>query len=246
MTPAMNDASTANPLQSIDHVREQFHNLHEFVAVARARLDRNVWDYLIGAPRPRPRFGAIAWRSTRSRSARAFSATSTAPIPARRSSAARSPCRWRSPRSAASSGSTLPPARRSPTPPAPSAVPCSRARWPSPTSRNRQGRAERAENLSALRAWRPGLGRGDLRPRGQGRLRRALPHRRHSSLQPARARHLQALPRRFDAIRTLTPPEGARLGPRSTSARRSTSCRSSSRASPPPRTPSSRSSTAST
>src|SRR6476469_5316751 len=48
MTPAMNDASTAKPLQSIDHVREQFHNLHEFVSVARARLDRNVWDYLIG------------------------------------------------------------------------------------------------------------------------------------------------------------------------------------------------------
>ena len=48
MTPAMNAASTAKPLQSIDHVREQFHNLHEFVAVARAKLDRNVWDYLIG------------------------------------------------------------------------------------------------------------------------------------------------------------------------------------------------------
>ena len=47
MTPAMNDVST-KPLLSIDHVREQFHNLHEFVAVARARLDRNVWDYLIG------------------------------------------------------------------------------------------------------------------------------------------------------------------------------------------------------
>ena len=48
MTTAMNDASTVKPLASIDHVREQFHNLHEFVAVARARLDRNVWDYLIG------------------------------------------------------------------------------------------------------------------------------------------------------------------------------------------------------
>ena len=32
----MNDASAAQPLQGIDHVREQFHNLHEFVAVARA------------------------------------------------------------------------------------------------------------------------------------------------------------------------------------------------------------------
>jgi len=44
----MNNVSTAKPNQGIDHVREQFHNLHEFVAVARARLDRNVWDYLIG------------------------------------------------------------------------------------------------------------------------------------------------------------------------------------------------------
>jgi isopentenyl diphosphate isomerase/L-lactate dehydrogenase-like FMN-dependent dehydrogenase len=44
----MNDASNVKPLTGIDHVREQFHNLHEFVAVARARLDRNVWDYLIG------------------------------------------------------------------------------------------------------------------------------------------------------------------------------------------------------
>ena len=45
---AMNDASAVPTLTGIDHVREQFHNLHEFVAVARARLDRNVWDYLIG------------------------------------------------------------------------------------------------------------------------------------------------------------------------------------------------------
>jgi isopentenyl diphosphate isomerase/L-lactate dehydrogenase-like FMN-dependent dehydrogenase len=46
----MNDVSSAvmPPLQSIDHVREQFHNLHEFVAVARAKLNRNYWDYLIG------------------------------------------------------------------------------------------------------------------------------------------------------------------------------------------------------
>jgi isopentenyl diphosphate isomerase/L-lactate dehydrogenase-like FMN-dependent dehydrogenase len=52
MTIAMNDVQNAKPLQdahrSIEHVREQFQNLHEFVAVARARLDRNVWDYLVG------------------------------------------------------------------------------------------------------------------------------------------------------------------------------------------------------
>jgi glycolate oxidase len=45
----MNDASNiASPPTSLEHVRAQFHNLHEFVAVARAKLDRNVWDYLIG------------------------------------------------------------------------------------------------------------------------------------------------------------------------------------------------------
>ena len=45
----MNDVSSIDrPLAGIDHVRAQFHNLHEFVAVARAKLDRNVWDYLIG------------------------------------------------------------------------------------------------------------------------------------------------------------------------------------------------------
>jgi glycolate oxidase len=48
----MNDVPTAKPdakpLRGIDQVRERFHNLHEFVAVARATLDRNVWDYLIG------------------------------------------------------------------------------------------------------------------------------------------------------------------------------------------------------
>ena len=48
MTISMNDVSNAKPLDSMDHARERFQNLHEFVAVARARLDRNVWDYLIG------------------------------------------------------------------------------------------------------------------------------------------------------------------------------------------------------
>jgi glycolate oxidase len=43
----MNDMSPVK-VSSLDHVRERFHNLHELVAVARARLDRNVWDYIIG------------------------------------------------------------------------------------------------------------------------------------------------------------------------------------------------------
>lgn len=43
----MNDMTPVK-MSSLDHVRERFQNLHEFVAVARARLDRNVWDYIIG------------------------------------------------------------------------------------------------------------------------------------------------------------------------------------------------------
>jgi glycolate oxidase len=54
----MNDVRNAKPSAGkpvvdmdqnrMDEVRDRFHSLHEFVAVARARLDRNVWDYLIG------------------------------------------------------------------------------------------------------------------------------------------------------------------------------------------------------
>src|SRR5262245_30132637 len=32
----------------MEQVRDRFQNLHEIVAAARAKLDRNVWDYLIG------------------------------------------------------------------------------------------------------------------------------------------------------------------------------------------------------
>src|ERR1700752_658607 len=34
---------------SDDYLNERFQNLHEFVKVARQNLDRNNWDYLIGA-----------------------------------------------------------------------------------------------------------------------------------------------------------------------------------------------------
>ena len=32
----------------LDHVRQRFLNLHEFITAARAKLNRNVWDYLVG------------------------------------------------------------------------------------------------------------------------------------------------------------------------------------------------------
>src|SRR5262249_3364282 len=44
----MNDVPTAKPLSGMDEVRARFQNLHELVLAARARLDRNYWDYLIG------------------------------------------------------------------------------------------------------------------------------------------------------------------------------------------------------
>src|SRR5215212_5648641 len=44
----MNDVSNAKPLSGMDEVRHRFHNLHEIVLAARAKLDRNYWDYLIG------------------------------------------------------------------------------------------------------------------------------------------------------------------------------------------------------
>src|SRR6185503_9563229 len=48
MSIAMNDVSATNQNQGMDEIRERFQNLHEIVVAARARLDRNVWDYLIG------------------------------------------------------------------------------------------------------------------------------------------------------------------------------------------------------
>jgi isopentenyl diphosphate isomerase/L-lactate dehydrogenase-like FMN-dependent dehydrogenase len=44
----MNESAAEKPGSGLDHLREQFHNLHEFVAIARAKLDRDTWDYLIG------------------------------------------------------------------------------------------------------------------------------------------------------------------------------------------------------
>ena len=44
----MNDVQSAKPLQGMDAIRDRFQNLHELVAAARAKLNRNVWDYLIG------------------------------------------------------------------------------------------------------------------------------------------------------------------------------------------------------
>jgi glycolate oxidase len=131
----MNDASASQPLQGIDHVREQFHNLHEFVSVARAKLDRNVWDYLIGGAetettvrRNRLALDSLAFRP---RVLRDVNGTDTSTTFLGRKIAM-----------PVALASIRTPARPSPMPPAPLAARCSRARWPSPTS-SRPARSSR-------------------------------------------------------------------------------------------------------
>ena len=48
MTIAMNVVPSVKPLKGMEEIRDRFQNLHEIVAAARAKLDRNIWDYLIG------------------------------------------------------------------------------------------------------------------------------------------------------------------------------------------------------
>ena len=61
------------------------------------------------------------------------------------------------------------------------------------TGKDRAGRARCAAFLSTLCARRRRLCRGHGQPRGRKQLCRVLPDGRHRSLQPARARHRQAL-----------------------------------------------------
>ena len=44
----MNVVQSIKPPQGIDEIRDRFQSLHELVAAARLKLDRNLWDYLIG------------------------------------------------------------------------------------------------------------------------------------------------------------------------------------------------------
>ena len=161
----------------------------------RARTStRTTGTTLSAEPNPRPRCGATAWRSTRSRSGRGCCATSARSIP-----------RWTN--SAASFASRS----------------CSlrSARWRAfmPSARSSVVRAAEEfgvahmlssvcdpglEDLAAaapqaLRLYQlyvrgdDGLGRRSRRTRHRPRLCRVLPHRRHRALQPARARHRQAI-----------------------------------------------------
>src|SRR6188768_2473995 len=47
----MNDATPSRPARNVElgASGEEFQNLHEFVRKARARLNQNAWDYIVGA-----------------------------------------------------------------------------------------------------------------------------------------------------------------------------------------------------
>ena len=44
----MNEAPRSQPATELGAGKEEFQNLHEFVQTARARLDQNAWDYIVG------------------------------------------------------------------------------------------------------------------------------------------------------------------------------------------------------
>src|SRR5258707_4094380 len=47
----MNDGTPSRPVRNVElgASGEEFQNLHEFVRKARARLNQNAWDYIVGA-----------------------------------------------------------------------------------------------------------------------------------------------------------------------------------------------------
>ena len=196
----------------MDQVRERFQNLHEIVMLRGPSSTATSGTTWSAAPRPRPRCGATGWRSTPSPSGRASCATSVGSTAAADSSAAPSRCRWRWRRSAASSGSR----RR--------LRGCCGRRGRvrlrhvselgvgSGARGDRKAHARRASRCSSSTCAATTPGWNVLRPRGRGRVSRALPHGRYRALQPPRARHRQALPRRLGArARRRHVPAGARL-----------------------------------
>ena len=111
----------------------------------------------------------------------------------------------------------------------------------------RRGRARRHPHVSALRPRRRRRSSTttSAAPIANG-YAALLPDRRYRDLQPARARHRQALRDRRPPARAPAASSRRRsIGARSSASRNASTSRWPSRASPPPRTPGSRSSTAS-
>ena len=246
----MNEATRIRPAANVElgASSEEFQNLHEFVRKARANLNQNAWDYIVGAAetettmrRNRMALDEIAFRPRVLRNVAKVDASVElfgrklrlpvvlAPVGA---------LEIFDPGSRRQRGARRGHVRRRPY-----AELGFRAR----PGEGRAGRARRAADVSALCPRRRRLCRGLRQPRDRQRLYRLLPDRRHRALQPPRTRYRQALrPREPAARHRRRLPEGAGVAHRQTDQGQVQDSRWSSRGSPPRKTRRSRSITAST
>ena len=216
-------------------------NLHELVAKARANLNQNNWDYIVGGTETETTMLRNRLALERSRCARACCATWARSMPRSNFSAASCGCRSCSVRSAPWRRLIRRAAQQS----------CEAAHEfgvahmlssvcePGLEAVARGG-ARCAADVSALCPRRSGLGGRACRARDGAGLRRVLPHRRHRSLQPPRARHRQAHVTTGRRRASGNEFQAALDWRRSSASSGASTFRWPSRASPPPRTRESR------
>ena len=77
----------------MEDVRERFQNLHEFLKVARFKLNRNNWDYIVGGTETETTLARNRQSLDRSPSSRACCATCSTSIAPPNCSAAKYVCR---------------------------------------------------------------------------------------------------------------------------------------------------------
>ena len=192
----MNEA-TRIPPQAVElgASGEEFQNLHELIRKARANLNQNSWDYIVGAAetettmrRNRMALDEIAFRPRVLRnvaqvdaSVEQFGRKMRLPVVIAPVGALET---VRSRRGAASVARGRRQLRRRPY-----AELGVRAR----PGKDRRGRARCVADVSALCPRRRRLRRGSRQPRDRKRLHRVLPDGRHRPLQPPGARHRQTL-----------------------------------------------------
>ena len=212
----------------MEDTRERFHNLHEIVVAARAKLDRNTWDYLIGGAetettvrRNRLALNSIAFRPRVLRNVASTDCRGSF-LGRALQHAGRS---WR--RSAASNVSRRAPAALSPTPQARSATGMFQSSVSGPeiedTGKHSAGSLKIfSSTCVAITAWVENFFDRAVAA-GFNALCLTVDT---AHLQPARTRHRQALP---GSLRPARPSRAASskgwTGRRSTSSRRAIGCR---------------------
>ena len=241
----MNDGTPIRPARNVElgASGEEFQNLHEFVRKARARLNQNAWDYIVGASetettmrRNRMALDEIAFRPRVLRNVAQVDASTEvfgrklrlpvmiAPVgaleifdPAAGAAVARGAGQFGA---AHMLSSVSEPGLES----------------------DGKGRARRVAHLPALCPRRRCLRRRLRQPRDRQRVCRVLSDRRYRALQPARARYRQALcPRKPRPRHRRRLPEGAGMADREADQGQVQNSAGASRVSPPRKTRPSRS-----